>query len=134
MDIQETQDNEISKQSEIVALLTWFATLFIWLVTVFKWVSLIYFLFVPALIVFRKNEDDSFIKSHTKENLNFCLNLYVFTIAYLVIMAQGGFLSLVPSYAYTLFKILCGLIFFMGAVKATNAKEIRVPFMLRFLK
>jgi uncharacterized Tic20 family protein len=134
MDIQETQDNEVSKQSEIVALLTWFATLFIWLAIAIKWDSLIYFLFVPALIVLRKNENDSFIQSHTKENLNFCLNLYVFTIAYLVIMAQGGFLSLIPSYAYTLFKILCGLIFFMGAVKATNAKEIRVPFMLRFLK
>ena len=134
MDIQETQDNEVSKQSEIVALLTWFATLFIWVVTVFKCVSLIYFLFVPALIVFRKNENDSFIKSHTKENLNFCFNIYVFTIAYLVIVVQGGFWLQVPSFAYTFFKILCGLIFFMGAVKATNAKELRVPFMLRFLK
>ena len=40
------------------------------------------------------------------------------------------------TFYYLAFFFLRGLCrrLFMGAVKATNAKEIRVPFMLRFLK
>lgn len=106
---------ETNQDSKNIALLLWIGTIF--------------FGFIPGLVLYFVKTDDAYVKSQSKEALNWIITL---CIGY----AVAGILTIVVIGAF-LFPILglCHLIFcIMGAMATAKGDDFNVPFAIRLLK
>ena len=122
MDIQETHNNEASNNSQTIALLTWVATIF--------------FSFIAPLVVYLVKKDDHFISAHAKGALNLSLTILIIhlltlPIGWIFFVVAAIPVMLLLSPLLTVWQITACIV---GAVKCSNGKEFRVPFVFRFLK
>lgn len=114
-EVAENQEVQVHQDSKNLALLMWICTIF--------------FGFIPGLVFYLVKNDDNFIKSHSKEALNWSITAIIaYVIAVILsIVVIGAFLFPVIG--------LCHLIFcIMGAIKASDAKEFKVPMTIRLIK
>ena len=122
MEIQETPSNEADKNSQIVAMLTWIATIF--------------FSFIAPLVVYLVKKDDHFISTHARGALNLSLTILIIyllslPVGWIFLAAAAIPVMLLLSPLLTVWQIVGCIV---GAVKCSNGKEFRVPFVFRFLK
>ena len=106
---------EFSQDSKNLALLTWLGTIF--------------FGFIPSLVVYLIKTDDSFVRDHSKEALNWSITAAIgYAIAWILTFILIGAL---------LFPIiwLVNLVFcILGMVAASNGKTYLAPFAIRLVK
>lgn len=116
MNMEETTDVAVlAQESKNFALLTWIGTLF--------------FGFIPGLIVYLVKTDDAYVRSQSKEALNWSITAFIcyfigFVLSFIVI---GVFLFPIIGICHLVFCI-------MGAVSTSKGNNFRVPFTLRLIK
>ena len=114
--------NEVIKEAEVLSqdsknmgLLTWLGTLF--------------FGFIPGLIMYLVKTDDEYVRSQSREALNWSITAFLaYIVAFVLSFIVIGVL---------LFPIIgiCHLVFcIMGAVATSKGNDFRVPFTLRLIK
>lgn len=106
---------ELSQDSKNMGLLTWLGTLF--------------FGFIPGLIMYLVKTDDEYVRSQSREALNWSITAFLaYIVAFVLSFIVIGVL---------LFPIIgiCHLVFcIMGAVATSKGNDFRVPFTLRLIK
>lgn len=83
----------------------------------------------PLLLLLLKGSEDTFLKRHAQEALNFQISFllyWIFTLPLMLILV--GFLIALPL---ALIEVICVII---AAVKASDAKLFRYPLTIRFVK
>ncbi len=110
-----SQINDASQDSKNMALILWIGSIF--------------FGFIPGLIFYLVQKDDSYIQDQAKESLNWSITAAIAYIIALVLSVVVIGVFLLPVIA------LCHLVFcIMGAVASSKGKAFRVPFAIRLLK
>lgn len=114
-EVIESQDPQISQDSINLALVMWILTVF--------------FGFIPGLIFYLVKENDQFIKSHSKEALNWSITaIFAYIVAMVLTVILIGALLLPVIW-------ICNLIFsIMGAMAASKGQDFKVPFAIRLIK
>jgi len=83
----------------------------------------------PLVIYLMKKDESDFVRQHAAESLNFQISLAIFAIAaaILIIVVIGIFLLIGIGIVAFVFVIL-------GTIKASEGKEFRYPFNIRFVQ
>lgn len=89
----------------------------------------IFFGFIPCLIFYLLKTDDSFVRAHAKEALNFCITMFVgYVLAGMLTFVLIGFLLL------PLLGIAWLVLLIIATVKASNGQLYSFPFIFRLIK
>jgi uncharacterized Tic20 family protein len=106
---------EISQDSRNLALLIWIGTIFL--------------SFIPGLIVFLMQKEDSYVMDQAKEALNWSITVVIGYVASLLltVILIGPLLMFIIG--------ACNLVFgILGAIACSKGDQFRVPWTLRLLK
>ncbi|UII54435.1 DUF4870 domain-containing protein [Cytobacillus spongiae] len=83
----------------------------------------------PLIIWLLKKDDSSFIDYHGKEYLNFLISYTIYSIVSSILM-----LVLIGFVLIWVVGVLAFVFTIIGAVKAYEGNEYRIPFVFRILK
>ncbi|RZA05700.1 MAG: DUF4870 domain-containing protein [Moraxellaceae bacterium] len=106
---------EPSQDSKNIAALMWLGSIFLGI--------------IAPLVVYFVKTDDEFLRTHSKEALNWAITLLVLSvIAWILVLVLVGFLIL-PI------LLLLNIVFsILGAIAASDGKIYNVPFCWRLIK
>ncbi len=93
------------------------------------WIGTIFFGFLPGLIFYLVKKDNPYVTDQAKEALNLSITVIFVTIA-------GTILSLILIGFLVIFAAWVGntVICILGAIKVSEGKEFKAPFILRLVK
>ena len=93
------------------------------------WIGTIFFGFVPSLIVYLIKTDDSYVRDHAKEALNWSITVIIgFCVGWILLLVLIGALVFAAV-------VICNVVFcILGAVAASNGRPFQVPFAIRLIK
>ena len=105
-----------------------------------------FFFIIPSLICYIVFQD-TFIRAHAKEALNFQINMMLYGVIYILswlflipvlFVDPTGVITITFSFVSTIFIFLLSIVFvvypIIGAIKAAGRVKYRFPFVVRFVK
>lgn len=97
--------------------------------TLWIWLGTAVLGFIPGLVFFLSEKDDAYIRSQSREALNWAITALAGYLGCLILSFVAIGVLLLPAVG------LCHLAFcIMGAVAASNGRSFQVPFALRPIK